>query len=118
VKILVDENIPIQTVNALSNLGHSVEDIRGTNKQGISDEEIWRIAQNENRLFRTTDKGFSQYRNSSHYGILIVRLKQPNQAKIHYRIMHALKLVREDDWKNLLMIMRDSVQSTWKSNIT
>jgi len=37
-QILVDENIPLMTVEQLHQLGHDVFDIRGTADQGISDE--------------------------------------------------------------------------------
>lgn len=76
------------------------------------------MIQTEDMMLITTDKGFSQYRNYSHSGILIIRLKQPNQDKIHDRIMYAMNQIKNNDWENLLVIMRDSVQSTWKSNLT
>jgi hypothetical protein len=38
-------------------------------------------------LLITTDKGFASRRDESHYGILIVRIKQPTRLKIHQRVM-------------------------------
>ena len=58
-RILVDENIPRMTVQALIDLGHEVRDVRGTPDQAVPDEELWRIAQREQRLLITTDKGFA-----------------------------------------------------------
>ena len=63
-KLLVDEHIPCMTVNALQDMEHDVKDVRKTPKQGISDEELWEIAQQEKRLLITTDKGFSQHRHN------------------------------------------------------
>ncbi len=117
-KIFVDENIPIKTVKFLREIGHNVKDIRGTSDQGISDEELWHIIQEQKHMLITTDKGFSQYRNNSHFGILIIRLKKPNQDKIHDRIIQAISQINEGDWENLLVIMRDLVQSTWRSNLS
>lgn len=77
--IFVDENIPAITVNTLRELGHKVEDIRGTPDEGIPDEQVWELTQKKKCLLITTDKGFSQYRNESHNGILIVRLKKPTK---------------------------------------
>jgi len=37
-KILVDENIPLMTVQALREMDHDVLDIRGTLDEGTSDE--------------------------------------------------------------------------------
>lgn len=39
-RIVVDENIPLMTVNELRSLGHNVMDIRGTDLEGIDDEEL------------------------------------------------------------------------------
>jgi len=85
-KILVDENIPLITVKKLREFGHEVLDIRGTPDEGMPDEMLWPKTLMEGRLLITTDKGFAQHRNESHHGIIIVRLKKPNQAKIHTRV--------------------------------
>ena len=115
-KIFVDENIPSMTVRALRDEGHDVKDIRGTSDEGMLDDEIWLIVQNERRLLITTDKGFTKYRNESHCGVLIVRLRKPNQNKIHQNIMRTFNKFNESDWKGLLVVVRDSIQSVWKSS--
>lgn len=114
-RICVDENIPNVTVHELKNLGHDVLDIRGTAEQGMPDELLWAKAQAEQRLLITTDKGFAQYRNESHSGILVVRLKQPNEQKIHLRVMQAINQFSEQDWPGLLVVMRDAIQSIWRT---
>jgi predicted nuclease of predicted toxin-antitoxin system len=110
-KIAVDENIPTLTMSTLRTMGHDVLDIRGTSLQGISDEELWDLAQRENRLFVTTDKGFSGRRGEKHHGILIVRLKKPNEQRIHERVLTAFNQFSENEWPGLLVVMRDVVQS-------
>lgn len=114
-KILVDENIPLITVEKLRELGHDVLDIRGTADEGMPDEVLWLKAQVESRLLITTGKGFSQNRNESHCGIIIVRLKQPKQTKIHQRVLQAINQFDESAWGGLLVVMRDVVQSVWRS---
>ena len=113
-KILVDENVPMMTVQQLRDEGHNVLDIRGTPDEGMEDETLWQMTQREKRLFITTDKGFSQYRNEKHHGILIIRLRQPNRQKIHQRVMQAITQFQEKDWSGLLVVMRDAVQSSWR----
>jgi predicted nuclease of predicted toxin-antitoxin system len=113
--ILVDENIPRMTVTALCELGHDVKDLRGTDDQGMLDDDLWKIAQHEKRVLITTDKGFTQYRQEAHCGMLIIRLKKPNRTKIHVRVMAALKRYSEKQWRGLLVVMKDAVQSTYKS---
>ncbi len=113
-KIFVDENIPSITVAALRHMKHDVTDIRGTPDEGMSDEDLWKKVQKEGRLLITTDKGFSHHRKESHHGILIVRLRKPNEIKIHQRVMRAMNQFKEKEWCGLLVVMRDSLQSTWK----
>ena len=113
-KIFVDENIPLETIEALKNMGHDVLDIRGTDKEGIPDEEIWEIVLKEKRLLISTDKGFSQYRDDIHYGVLMICLKKPNRERIHRRIMGALSQFKENEWIGLMVMMKDNVQSIWR----
>ncbi len=40
-KVLVDENIPLITVEELRLKGFDVIDIRGSAEQGITDEVLW-----------------------------------------------------------------------------
>jgi len=110
-KLFVDENIPGITVEELRKRGHDVLDIRGTPRQGMPDDELWQLAQIERRLLITTDKGFAEHRNEQHSGILIVRLRQPNEQRIHGRVMAALTQFEETDWPKLLVVVRDVVQS-------
>lgn len=113
-RILVDENIPRITVETLRQFGHDVKDIRESEWKGIPDQEIWTISQREKRLLVTTDWGFAPYRYTPHFGILIVRLRQPNKEKIHKRITHLIKRIPEKDWPELLVIAQDKVQRFWR----
>ena len=114
-KIFVDENIPLMTVRVLREMGHDVRDIRCTAKMGMTDDALWEIAQQEGRLLITTDKGFTQHREELHHGILIVRLRQPNRQKIHQRVMQAMTQFAKEDWRDLLVVMRDVMQSVWRT---
>lgn len=115
-KIFVDENIPLKTVKELVLQGYDVVDIRGTEDQGITDEVLWQKTQELQCLLITTDKGFTIHREKSHYGILIILLKQPSRQKIHQRVLQALKRYTPKQWPGLMVVMRDAVQSTWKSH--
>ncbi len=114
-RILVDENIPNLTVSELRILGHDVLDIRGTQRQGMFDDELWSLAQAEQRILVTTDKGFCEHRDERHCGILVIRLRQPNEAKIHARILAAFRQFTDRDWPGLLLVVRDAVQSVHRA---
>jgi predicted nuclease of predicted toxin-antitoxin system len=113
-KILADENIPHRTVRELRAMGHDVLDIRGTPNEGMRDTQLWKLAQGEERLLITTDKGFATHRNESHHGILIIRLRQPNRHRIHRRVIQAITQAEGRQWPGLLVVMRDYAQSTWR----
>ncbi len=67
-KMLVDENIPLITVQALRNLEHDVRAMHDLARKGTADADVWRMCQQEARLFISTDKGFAQRRDEQHYG--------------------------------------------------
>ncbi|MGI9067755.1 MAG: DUF5615 family PIN-like protein [Pyrinomonadaceae bacterium] len=115
-KICVDENIPLVTVSELKNLQHDVLDIRKTPDRGMSDDLLWELVTKEGRLLITTDKGFVQHRSKAHFGMLIVRLRQPNEQRIHDRVMQAMSRFLEDDWPGLTVVMRDTVQSVSRTS--
>jgi hypothetical protein len=102
------------TVEALRDLGRDVRDVRGTSDQGASDSDLWTLALAESRAPITTDKGFTEYRSVPHHGILIVRLRQPNRQKIHHAVMHAIERFPDEEWPNLLVVVRDTTLSTSK----
>lgn len=110
-RILVDENIPRMTVNRLREMGHDVKDVRGTREEGSPDPDPWGLAFRDSRLLITTDKGFTAYRAQQHAGILVVRLRQPNRAKIDRAVTLALEQTGEGEWPGLLVVMRDTTMS-------
>jgi len=112
--ILVDENIPLASVEQLQQMGHNALDIRGTPDEGISDELLWNKAYQEKRLLITTDKGFAHYRSKEHHGILIVSLRRPDRLKINEHVIEAMKLFSPEKWSGLLVVMRDKTMSTWR----
>ena len=114
-KILVDENIPRLTAERLRELGHDVRDVRNTSEQGMEDSELWAAAITDRRLLISTDRGFTEYRRHDHFGILIVRLRQPNRARIHNAIMIAMGRFQEADWPGLLVVLRDATLSVSRS---
>ena len=71
----------------------------------------------ECRALITTDKGFTEYRSVPHYGILVVRLRQPNRQKIHHSVMYAFERFSDAEWPNLLVVVRDTTMSTSRTGV-
>jgi predicted nuclease of predicted toxin-antitoxin system len=111
VNILVDENIPNRTVVALRALGHRVLDVRGLAAKGAPDDVVWAMAQREQALLLTTDKGFARRRSAAHHGILVIRLRQPNRERIHLCTMQAVQRFAEGSWPGQTVVIRDRTQS-------
>lgn len=111
--ILVDENIPSMTVRALTEMGHDVRDLRGSDDEGSPDDVVWQMAQDEKRLLITTDRGFATHRGEDHCGVLAVCLRRPNRRRIHERVLLALESTTEDTWRGLVVVMRDRTRSMW-----
>jgi predicted nuclease of predicted toxin-antitoxin system len=107
----VDENIPRTTVERLRELGHDVRDVRGTADQGLEDPDLWNAAQAGGRVLITTDRGFTEFRAVPHYGIVVVRLRQPNRRKIHQAVMRVIERFEEHEWPGLLVVVRDAAFS-------
>jgi len=49
--------------------------------------------------------------------MLIVRLRQPNEARIHERVLRAMRRFPEADWPGLLVVMRDTIQSVTRAEL-
>lgn len=108
-QILVDENIPLMSVRFLKESGHGVIDIRGTEYEGADDANLWMLAQSNEALLITTDKGFQQRRFEKHHGILIVRLRRPNRTRIHQRVIDMVTRFNQEEWKGMLVVAQDTV---------
>ena len=72
---------------------------------------LWSAAIADHRALITTDRGFTEYRAFPHYGIAIVRLRQPNRHRIHKAVMIAIERFREEEWPGLLVVVRDATLS-------
>ncbi len=99
------------TVDYLRSQGHNVLDIRGSELEGITDNEVWNLAQQEKRVLVSTDKWFASIMTTPHFGVLIVLLKHPNRQRIHERVLLGLETFSEADWGGLIVTMRDNVRT-------
>lgn len=88
-KFLLDENFPRAAINLLNRLGHVALDIRGTDREGISDSALFEYAQQESAILLTTDRDFFHtvpHIYSIHFGVVVIALRQPNRANILARL--------------------------------
>ena len=68
-KLLLDENMPLQLKKALSKSGHDVNHINNIAK-GKTDADVFALAQKEKRCIITNDVDFTKSVYPPHYGII------------------------------------------------
>ena len=110
-KFLVDENIPKASSSLLRESKHEVIDVRGTDKEGLSDSEIFQLAQNLKAIFITSDKDFFHtipFQYQSHHGIIVIALNQPNRTNITQKLKWVLDNIDLDTIKNKVILLKDN----------
>lgn len=83
-KFLLDENIPISTLELFRNKGHDVIHIKIQGLAGLPDDNVMEIANREGRMIVTRDVGFGNlldYPINTHHGIIVLRLPDTYTAK-------------------------------------
>jgi hypothetical protein len=90
-KLKLDENLPESLVQALSALGHDVDNVRAENLVGQSDPDIWKAAQNSGRssLLRTC------------------RLRVPGRLALSARIGAAFQVEDAPSWARCFVLLTD-----------
>lgn len=84
-KILTDENVNPSTVAMLRALGHDVADIKESGLNGLSDEEVFKLALDSGRVLFTLNRHDFQdqvrFPASQSAGIIVSRVR-PNVAEM------------------------------------
>lgn len=106
----LDENFPKAVTGLLVSLGHEVDDIRGTDREGSADVTIFQMAQMRSAAFLTTDRDFFHtvpLTVPQHYGVVVVALHQPNRARILGRIDWFMERFGKSGLRNRVYELRD-----------
>lgn len=110
-RILLDENLPTELVEALRALGHDVEHVYSMNLSGHPDPEVSAVAQSENRLLITQDIRFAdarQFMPGSHAGFVLVRLKRPGLRAIFEKVRSVFESEDVESWQGCFIVLSDS----------
>jgi predicted nuclease of predicted toxin-antitoxin system len=74
-KFFLDENFPKAAEGILEGMGHEVFDLRGSDREGLSDRDIFAEAQRCAAVFLTTDRDFFHtisHLHEKHAGIVML----------------------------------------------
>ena len=107
---LLDENFPKSAQKLLTDLGHHVIDVRGTEFQGADDVYLFEIAQQNQAILLTTDRDFYHtvpLKYLKHFGVVVIALKQPNRQAILARLNWFLSQNQIKTIDNRVLLLRD-----------
>jgi predicted nuclease of predicted toxin-antitoxin system len=106
----LDENFPKSASVLLEGMGHRVLDLRGTGREGASDQAIFAEAQLAGAVFLTTDRDFFhtvRHLHPVHAGVIVIALRLPNRTSILDRLTWILQRVPPQDFANRTIQLRD-----------
>lgn len=109
-EIPLDENFPKSAEELLTDLGHTVIDVRGTKLQGTDDDGLFDLAQRKNAVLLTTDRDFYHtvpLKYSNHFGVVVIALKQPNREAILRRLRWFISADLLTTVENTVYLLRD-----------
>jgi predicted nuclease of predicted toxin-antitoxin system len=107
-RLLANENFPLDAVEALRKNGHDVAWIR-EDARGSHDEQVLERAQQENRILVTFDKDFGElaFRSKlpSTSGVILFRISVPSSQYIAQVAVQAL--AGRTDWAGHFSVIED-----------
>lgn len=112
-KFFLDENFPKSAAGMHESLGRGVFDLRGTEREGSSDADIFGEAQQRRASFLTTDRDFFHtipHLFPHHEGVIVIALRQPNRAAILEKLSWILNRLHSADFAGRTIQLRDQ---TW-----
>ena len=116
-RFFLDENFPKAATKYLNKLEFTVSDIRGTELEGITDQEIFSLAKKGNAIFLTSDKDFYHtihITEKPHSGIIVIALRQPNTNAILEKLKWVLENQNKFEFKNECILLTDTKCTEYK----
>jgi predicted nuclease of predicted toxin-antitoxin system len=113
-KFFLDENFPKSVTVILETKGHKVFDVRSTEDEGSDDFHIFKLAQDKESIFVTTDKDFFHtipYLFEKHYGVIVITLRQPDRKSITEKFLFALNHFNLSSFESKILLLKDNIFS-------
>lgn len=106
--VKVDEDLPEQVADCFSKAGYFATTVRIQGWSGISDLDLWRKTQAENRTLVTADKSFGDIRNfqpSPTTAIILFRLTEESRRGYVELAEAALRVLRLEEILGCLAVV-------------
>ena len=110
IKFLSDENIAPSLVKAIRRKGFDVKDIKEEKMFGVGDDEVLKMANNENRIVITHDKDFANIINNRllpHKGVILLRFIDQSPSNVAKHFVPLLDSKIKDRFKNNLVVISE-----------
>lgn len=109
-RILADENIQEPTLRFLRELGHDVRGVNDTGLKSAPDADVFRQAQQEQRVVLTYNCDFADIRDltgKDHHGVIRLRIENQRIEHMHPLIKEALQKIQDMNLRNTLVVVMD-----------
>jgi predicted nuclease of predicted toxin-antitoxin system len=107
-RLLLDQNLRVQTKTFLRELGYDVIDTRDLGLMRASDREIAEVAKREDRIIVTYNSDFGDIRHfppGQHSGIIRLRIHPQTEEILHPRLKEFLESVDAEQLQGALVIL-------------
>jgi predicted nuclease of predicted toxin-antitoxin system len=115
-KFLLDQDVYVSTVRFLRGLGHDVVPVAQVGFSQAGDEELLRIAQEQNRVFVTRDKDFGNlvFVKALGAGVIYLRVLPSTQNVVHSELERVLETYTEQELaKSFIVIEPGGYRIRW-----
>jgi len=106
-KFLLDHDVYAATGRLLSSLGHDVVPVAHIGLSQAGDDELLKIAQEQNRIFVTRDRDFGHlvFVQSLGAGVLYLRVLPSTQGAVHGELEKVLKAYPEAELAKAFVVI-------------
>ncbi len=107
-KFKIDENLPVEVANVLSQAGHDALTVFDQDMAGWTDRSIASAIQSERRVLLTLDLDFADIRAypPRHFqGLIVIRAKRQDKAAVLAIIERVVEVVEREDLNQRLRIV-------------
>lgn len=106
-KFLLDQDVYAATGRFLANLGHDVVRVADFGLSKASDEELLKVAEQQQRIFVTRDRDYGAlvFVKALGSGVVYLRILPSTQAAVHAELERALGVHREDELKRAFVVV-------------